>query len=153
MSAEGKKRRLWPVLTPLALMAVGISLIWPAGRHQWELSLFRQSTNYTALYFNKAWDLPASAVKDKPLAISFSVSNHEGRLVRYHYVITQSADGRVQTLRESTKFVGIGATWNVSTIIRPSCVSSPCRVEISLPGHPETVDFLVSLKASRAGRA
>jgi hypothetical protein len=144
-SESPRQRRWWPVLAPLALLAVGVSLILPAGRHQWALSLFRQPTYYTALSFNRSWALPATAVTGEPLAVSFSVANHEGRSVRYRYVVSNQGDGVPQTLAQAAKIVGAGATWTVRTSIRPTCATSPCRVVVSLPGHGETIDFLLSM--------
>jgi hypothetical protein len=143
-----RRRRWWPFAAPIALIALGASLVTPAGRHQWALSLFRQPTDYTALAFNKAWTLPATAAWDAPLSISFSVSNHEGRTIRYRYLLSEApaADSRTATtLRQSARVVPAGATWTVSTSVRPTCASSSCRVEVSLPGYPETIDFLVNL--------
>ncbi len=119
----------------------------PAARHQWALSLFRQPTYYTALSFNQAWALPTAVVPGRPVTVSFSVGNHQGRAIRYRYVLTEQWGGNSQVLAESASMVGAGATWTVSTPIRPSCASSPCRIEVALPGHPEIIDFIVTLKA------
>jgi hypothetical protein len=139
------RRRWWPVLLPLVLLAIGLSVITPAGRHQWELSLFKQPTDYTVLSFNRAWALPAEAVAGRPIAISFSVANHQGRAERYRYVLEQEAAGRSLQLQQSSRVVQSGATWTVSTTVRPTCPTSPCKVQVSLPGHPETIDFLLAI--------
>jgi Protein of unknown function (DUF1616) len=147
-----RERRWWPFVAPVVLAALAISLLLPAGRHQWALSLFRQPTSYTALSFNHASALPARAVKNAPLRISFDIANHEGRAVRYRYVVSQTSAGEASTFRmlgESAKSVASGTTWSVTTSIRPSCTRSPCRVEVALPGHPETIDFLLTLTAGK----
>jgi hypothetical protein len=142
-----RQRRWWPFVAPIAAIAVAVSVVIPAGRHQWALSLFRQPTYYTALSFDKAWALPATAAWDAPLSVSFSVANHEGRAVRYRYVLSERAGGSrtATTLKQSARLVPDGGTWTVSTSVRPTCASSTCRVEVSLPGHPETIDFLLNL--------
>lgn len=145
---RARQRRWWPFVAPIVMIAVVVSVLTPAGRHQWALSLFRQPTYYTALSFNKAWALPATAAWDAPLHVSFSVANHEGRAVRYRYVLTEKADGgsgTATTLKQSARLVPDGGTWTVSASVRPTCASSTCRVEVSLPGHPETIDFLLNL--------
>ena len=146
-----RERRWWPVVVPLALIAIAASLILPAGRHQWALSLFRQPTSYTSLSFGKAWALPTTAVRGAPLTFSFSVGNHEGRAVTYRYLLSEGPASKGHTVGQSTKIVAPGATWTVSTTVRAACTSSPCRVQVSLPGHPEMIDFLVTLTANRAG--
>jgi hypothetical protein len=142
-------RRWWPVLLPLALLVIGASVYLPAGRHQWALSLFRQPTPYTVLAFNRVTALPTQAVINHPMTVSFGISNREGRTMNYRYVLTQSPSKTASVLRQSTETVAAGATWNVSATIRPSCQTSPCRIQVSLPGHPEIIDFLVRLGPAR----
>jgi hypothetical protein len=148
---DARERRWWPVVVPLALIAVAASLILPAGRHQWALSLFRQPTYYTSLSFDKAWALPGTAAKGAPVVFSFSIGNHEGRAVAYRYLITEGPAGKGHAVGQSTRIVPPGATWTVAASVRALCTSSPCRVQVSLPGHPEIIDFLVALTAKRAG--
>jgi hypothetical protein len=146
-------RRWWRILAPLAVAALGASLLSPAGRHQWALSLSRQPARYTVLSFNHAADLPATAVTGKPITVSFTVGNHEGQVEDYRYVLAAAGGGRSRILGGSARAVGAGMSWTVSTVLRPACGASPCRIEVSLPGHPETIDFLVALKAPGGRRA
>ena len=138
-------------MTPLAVLAIVFSLISPAGRHQWALSLFRQPTPTTTLFFNKAWALPSTAVARAPLSVSFTIGNDEGHAVNYRYVLSVSGGEHSRVLEESARVVDAGQTWTVYAVIRPVCDTSRCRVEVSLPGHPETIDFLVALKARKPG--
>jgi hypothetical protein len=139
-------RRWWPILIPLAVVAAGASLLWPSGRHQWAVSLLRQPARYTVLSFSDAAALPAAAVIDKPITVSFTVGNHEGRAVDYRYILSAAGGERSRILGESTRIVAAGAEWTVSTAVRPACGAPRCRIEVSLPGHPETIDFLVVLR-------
>jgi len=136
------------VLLPLAVLVIGVSVYLPSGRHQWALSLVRQPTPYTVLAFNHATALPVQAVISKPMTVFFAIGNREGRKVTYRYVLTESPSPAPGVLGESSKTVAAGATWNVSATIRPTCRTSPCRIQVSLPGHPEKIDFLVSLRTS-----
>jgi O-antigen/teichoic acid export membrane protein len=144
---ETGRRRWWPWLTALAALAVGVSLTLPGGRHQWALSLFRQPAHYTALSFNQAQNLPTMAIKGEAIKISFSIGNQEGHSIGYGYVLSASDGGSSRVLAKSAKTVATGATWTVSAMVRPTCDSSPCRIEVTLPGHPEKIDFLVTLRA------
>lgn len=139
-------RRFWPVLTPLALLAIGASLLTPVGRHQWALSLIRQPTNYTTLSFNGVSALPTTTVANEAMTVSFTIGNHEGAGLRYRYILTASDGKRLQTLGQSAKIVPSGSTWTVRTVVRPACVASPCRIRVSLPGHPEAIQFQVTVK-------
>jgi hypothetical protein len=152
-SAErAKERRWWPVVAPLAFIAIGASLILPAGRHQWALSLFRQPTYYTSLSFERSWALPSAAKRGAPLAFSFSIGNHEGRAVVYRYLISEGPVGKGDSVGQSMKVVAPGATWTVSTTVRATCTTPRCRVQVSLPGHPEIIDFLITMTGKRAIR-
>lgn len=139
--------RWWPVLVPLALLALGISVATPAGRHQWALSLFRQPTDYTSLSFDNAAALPATAVLNKPLTVSFNIGNNEGKAIKYHYIVSESPPGKSKNLYSAEKTVAADSTVTIPVTVRPTCPSSPCKVEVSLLGHPETIDFLVNLTA------
>jgi hypothetical protein len=139
-------RPWWPILAPLAVLIIGISLLVPAGRHQWALSLFRQPTRYTVLFFDHPAALPATAVTGEPITVSFTVGNQEGRDIDYRYVLRAAGGGRSRIVGESSRTVPAGASWTVSAAVRPACRTSPCRIEVSLPGHPETIDFLVAIK-------
>ena len=149
----GRARWCWRrVLAGAAGLASAISLLVPAGRHQWALSLLRQPTPYTVLFFNRAAVLQARVTPGQPVHFAFTVGNHEGRATRYRYVISSyplgSGDGRPLLLAESAKLVPAGSSWSVSVTVRPHCGSSPCRIQVSLPGHPETIDFLPTLAAA-----
>jgi hypothetical protein len=138
-------RPWWPILAPLAVIMAGISLLWPAGRHQWALSLFRQPTRYTVLFFDRPADLPATAAAGGPIRISFTVGNREGRAVGYRYVVRAAGGRRSRIVGEAARTVAAGASWTVATAVRPVCGTSPCRIQVSLPGHPESIDFLVTV--------
>ena len=148
-----RRQRWWWALTALTVVAVGVSLALPGGRHQWALSLIRQPIRYTALSFDQAQDLPATATEGEAIKFSFSVGNQEGHAVGYRYVLSASEGGSSRVLDESERTVAAGATWRVSAVVRPTCGSSLCRVEVILPGHPEKIDFLVTIKAQRGKHA
>lgn len=140
-----RRRRWWPVIAPLALVLLAVSLLSPTGRHEWALSLFRQPTRFTALFFNDPAALPSGAVAGQLLPVSFSIANSEGRTLGYRYVIAESWSGGSTVLKTAATTISAGRTAAVSTLIRPSCAQSPCRIEISLPGHPEKIDFNLTL--------
>ena len=150
----GRTRWCWRVLAGAAGLASAISLLVPAGRHQWALSLLRQPTRYTVLYFDRATVLQDRVSLGQPVDFAFTVGNREGRALRYRYVISAyplgSGGGRPLQLAESAKLVPAGSNWSVSVTVRPRCGGSPCRIQVALPGHPETIDFLPTLAA--AGR-
>jgi hypothetical protein len=145
------RRRWWPVVTVGAAILIAVSLISPAGRHQWALSVFRQPTRYTTLAFKYAWLLPARAKHYQRIPVFFTIGNQEGKALRYRYIMRQTDGHSTRQLSQASAVVAAGATWTVDTSVRPYCNFQPCRVEVLLPGHPEHIDFLVFLSGTAAG--
>jgi glycosyltransferase involved in cell wall biosynthesis len=134
----------WPAVMAAAALAAAASLLVPAARHQWAISLARQPARYTALFFDHAWALPSRVPAHQPVRLSFTIQNHEGRPEQYTYLLTTGSGRGQRTLGESTRAVPAGTSWTVSARIRPECGGAPCRVQVSLPGHPETIDVLLT---------
>ncbi len=150
-SADKTTRRWWPYVTGLAVLAIAASLLSPAGRHQWALSIFRQPTRFTTLYFNNADALPTTLVTNRPIPISFTVRNDEGRPASYRYVVISSDRVYTNTLSQGSRTVAPGAAWRVALVVRPTCKLSPCRIKVSLPRYRVVIDFQVILEPSAVG--
>lgn len=147
---EGRRpRRWWPVVTPIAVLGIVVSLLLPGGRHQWALSLFRQRTPYTALAFSDASRLPSRVSGNEPVKFGFSIANQEGQPVDYQYVVSVIKGGHSHILGDATQIVAAGATWTVAASVKPACGSSQCTIEVSLPGHPEAIDFILQSQLSK----
>ncbi len=139
-------RRWRTIAVALGVAAIGMSLLVPSARHQWALSVFRQPARYTAISFDAPAKLPAAAFWNQAIPISFTVTNQQGRATTYRYVLSENGDGHSRVIGGASRMVAPGASWDVSTTVRPTCSTSPCQVKISLPGHPETLDFNVNLQ-------
>jgi hypothetical protein len=147
---DQRPRRWWPVLLPLIALALAASLLIPAGRHQWAISLIRQPTPYTVLSFNKSWAIPTTATAGQPIVFSFTINNGQRHAIKYRYVVTESTEQVSETLAQDTKRVAPGGNWVVTKTVRLSCATGlSCRVAVYLPGHPETIDFLVTMQPRR----
>jgi hypothetical protein len=144
-ASESRRPRRWPMLAAAAVIAIGISLLFPAGRHQWALSIIRQPTHYTVLFFNRSWTLPTTAAFDSRVPLSFTIGNQQGRALNYRYVLRQIDQLGASAPLTAEKEIASGASWTVSAVVYPTCSVSPCTIEVSLPGHPETIDFLMTL--------
>jgi O-antigen/teichoic acid export membrane protein len=138
-------RRWWPFVAVAAVILLGASLISPAGRHQWDISIFRQPTHYTTLSFERAATLPESVNAEKTVNLLFSVGNNEGRRVDYLYRVTSAnSDGSdVKVLEHGKVAVPSGGAQSVEIIATPVCTTSSCRLAITLPAQKETIDVLV----------
>jgi hypothetical protein len=136
------------VLVPLALMAIAASVLVPAGRREWALSLGDQPTRYTALSFNKSWALPNVDAFGAPIPVSFEISNQEGQPTRYRYVLSETDGIVTRQLGAAARLVAAGGRWTVSAIVHPTCPGPVCHIEVHLPGRPEMIEFVVNLYAA-----
>jgi len=140
------RRRRWTLVAAAAVILAGISVATPAGRHQWALSLIRQPTPYTVLTFENAGHLPTGVSSGGRLDLSFSVTNHEGRNVRYRYLVTSASSGQIPVvLQRGILSVPVGVRQTKSVSVVPTCQGSPCQVQVSLPGPAESIDVQVAL--------
>ncbi len=149
----GRSRPWWPFVLVAVVVLVGTSLIFPAGRHQWAVSIIRPPTHYPALSFADAGHLPSTIAAGSPVTVSFSVANHEGKLVRYPYVVTSANVGSTTTatvLERASVTVPSGGQRTTSLAVTPVCTSSSCRITVSLPSHSESIDMLVHVNRPEA---
>ncbi len=139
-------RRWWPFILGTIAILIGVSLVFPAGRHQWALSFVRQQTHYTTLSFVGANSLPTTYVAGAPLHLTFRVQNHEEDRIRYTYILSNgndSTDYVGSVLHEGSVTVPAGGQGVVSVSVVPNCASSPCRVQVALKGYSESIDVIV----------
>jgi uncharacterized protein YfaS (alpha-2-macroglobulin family) len=109
----------------------------------------RQPTPYTSLAFHDPADLPTTLASGDTLRLSFVVANHQGRQIRYAYVVTSTGpDASASVIGHATVTVPAGAQRTVPLDVRPVCTGTPCQVAVSLPGYSETIDALVRLTGS-----
>ena len=141
-------RRWWPTLTILILVGVGLSLLVPAGRHQWALSIIRQPTPYTALYFDHPSSLPTDVPNDQRVSFTFSIANHEGHSLDYRYSVDVSPSPSRIPPATGTAVVASGRSRSIATAPEVACSASPCQVRVTLPDQGRSIDFLVSVGGS-----
>jgi D-inositol-3-phosphate glycosyltransferase len=127
-----------------AMLVAGSSLLVPSLRHQWALTLGREPAPYTALFFDRPGALPGRVPAGRPVGLTFTIANHEGRPEKYTYLLTAHSRQGARPLGRSTRAVPPGGSWTVSARVLPGCAGPPCRVQVSLPGHPETIDILLT---------
>lgn len=139
---QGPSIRWWTAMTVLIIAAIFASSLSPYMRREWALSLTRQPNPYTTLSFSHASDLPSVVRPRQDIDVSFRIANHEGRAVSYRYLIQSIAKGRSVALKQSERALNSGAVWTVDAVVRPRCLAFLCRVVVTLPGHPETIDFM-----------
>jgi hypothetical protein len=145
------RRGRWPLALTAVAILIGLSLLSPAGRHQWAISFIRQPSHYTALSLQDAYTLPTTIQEGSPVHLSFTVANHEGRRMGYRYVLSSanlSESSTTTVLHRATLNVPSGGQRTASVTVRPVCAASSCEVQITLPGHPEHLDVVLHVHRS-----
>jgi len=136
-------------VTAAVAIFLAVSVLTPAGRHQWAVSIFRQPAHYTTLSFRNAAGLPHDVNAGARVRLSFTLANHEGRRMDYPYVVSSTANppnGQIpNVLRRAELTVPAGGQRTETLTVKPRCSTSACRVRVSLPGHPETIDALLNV--------
>ena len=131
-SRRGNTRRRAGIAVGLAvlLLAAALAAAFPRElKHQWELSVVRQPTPYTQLYFTAPASIPSSLVAGQKNTFDFTIENDEGRAYRYTYVVTLQ-DSRARQVSKETVTVNSGARARRSG---PVVSSISTRVEIAGP--------------------
>jgi Protein of unknown function (DUF1616) len=128
-------------LAVFVLVAAAAALISKPLRHQIAISIVRQPTTYTQLYFSQAETLPKLLTVDKKNTIDFTIVNDENRTYSYTYTVTL-ADSRSHSV-VSTETVSID---NGDGVTRPVTVTPKDRktkylVTISLKYLDQSIHF------------
>jgi hypothetical protein len=133
---------LWVAFAATCLAAAISGIAFPHQiAHQIALSVTRQPTPYTELYFSNPKSLPASLSLSTPNLFSFTVANHEGHDTVYSYIVTLAssyggstiAQGRID-LRNNTS-----ATRVIN--VHPTRRATEYVITVSLRGRSETIRF------------
>jgi hypothetical protein len=148
---ERPKWKLWLWSSLLTLLVIVVtSIISPRVRHEWGLSLRRESTTYTELGFTDASALPTRVVRGRAVRVSFAVTNDEARPISYRYVISSGTSRQLVVLSSGTTSVAAGKTWDVNNWVAPTCPEASCKVQVALPQVNEKIYFILTLTQPRS---
>jgi len=147
-SQRARIRRFWIVLIAFVVIGIAGSTISPTIRHQWALSLIRQPTRYTLLYFDHPASLPNEVTEGQSISFSFTIGNEQGRSVIYRYDIGVTPANDPQSQLHSMTVLANGAMRSIPVKLRPLCMSTPCQIRVSLPAHHQSIHFIVKFNGT-----
>jgi Protein of unknown function (DUF1616) len=123
------------------LLAVALAAAFPKQlKHQWELSVVRQQTPYTQLYFTAPASIPSSLTAGQRNTFDFTIENDEGRAYSYTYVVTLK-DSRAQQVSKETVTVNSGATVTRAVTVVPKDKDSRYLVSVAIPSLNQSIQF------------
>jgi hypothetical protein len=110
-------------------------------RHQIEISVVRQGTPYSQLYFASPTKLPTQLKVNKSNIFDFTIENDEGRAYRYTYTVTlEDSRSHVVLSKETVEISnGDGATRRIA--VTPKDRKSRYLITVSLEGMNQSIHF------------
>jgi len=141
-----KARRLRPIATVLVVSAALVlifqfGLLGPA-RH---LGLVPEPQQFTELAFAAPAALPSSAVPGSPLALTFVITNEEGKSYTYHWDATLREGQITMALSAGEVTVAASKSAQVPFVFVPKRVlTSPAEISIALAHSSEQLTVHLS---------
>lgn len=124
------------------LIIIGVAAAsWKQFRHQLALSIVRQPTPYTQLYFDHPVTLSDNLKVDAKNTFEFTIENDENRTYRYTYSVTldDSRSHLVVTTQTVTIDNGVSVTRPVTVV--PKDRKSKYLISITLEGMNQSIHF------------
>ncbi len=129
-------------LAVLLLLVVAIVAAFPRQiKHQWELSVVRQPTPYTQLYFTAPASIPRVLAVGQQNTFDFTIENDEGRASRYTYVVTLEDSRARQQVSKETVMVNSGERVTRAVTVDPTDKASRYLVSVTIPTLNQSIQF------------
>lgn len=138
------KRPAWQfaVAAVVMLIAIGslLAICFPTQfKHQLDISVFRQPTPYTQLFFSDATTLPKKLEVGHPNKFSFTVINDQGHAATYRYTVTITG-AKLQKVASQGSFTLRDSQSITRTVtVVPTVKKTQYLIKVALSG---TVDFI-----------
>jgi hypothetical protein len=128
------------LVTILILVAAAAALS-KQFRHQLALSIVRQPTPYTQLYFPHPGTLPGKLKVDRKNTFQFAIVNDENRAVRYTYIVVLLHGSKSRHVSTATVTVSNGKTVTPSVTVVPKERTSRYQISVTLEGMNQSIHF------------
>jgi hypothetical protein len=117
-------------------------------QHQFALSIVRQPTLYTQLYFTDPGKLSDRLRTDQKNIFYFSLVNNENRAFRYVYVVTLDDSASHLVVSRETVTIGRGSTLTRRVTVVPRQPKSKYLITITLEGLNQSIHFFARTSLS-----
>lgn len=136
----------WSIAAATVLILIGIVGIWaicfPAQfRQQLDVSVFRQPTPYTQLFFSKPTALPQALELNQANRFSFTVINNQGRPATYRYTVTISDTKQQQVSGAGSFTIGDSQRITRTVAVVPTARQTRYLVKVALSGTTDFIQF------------
>lgn len=130
----------------VVLILVGILGIFAVAfpdqfRHQLEISVVRQPTPYTQLFFSDPAALPKKLTVGHANKFSFTIINNEGHSQTYHYTVTVTHAKSRTVASEGSLTLGDQQSSTQTVAVKPASRGSQYLIEVALSGTSDLIQF------------
>ena len=110
-------------------------------RHQLALSIVRQPTPYTQLYFTHPGALPGKLKVGQKNTFDFTIVNDENRAYRYTYIVMLDDSKKHLVVSTATATINNGQSATRSVTIVPKDRKSKYLITVTLEGMNQSIRF------------
>jgi hypothetical protein len=144
-----RRRLTWKVAWAGAAIFIALAgilaIVFPTQfKHQFAISVTRQPTPYTQLFFANSTTLPRELSLNRPNDVKFTVVNNEGRAATYHYTVTMAVGNQAKIAGQGSFALGDNQSITQTAVIKPSSRRSQYLVKITLDGTGSFIQFYAS---------
>jgi uncharacterized membrane protein len=140
------RRFRWPIRVGIGLLVLivligAIAAVSKQFRHQVEISLARQPTPYTQLYFSSPSGLPSQIKVGKANTFAFTIVNDEDRTFSYTYTVTFADPKSHGVTSKGTLSIGDGQQVTRQVQVTPKDPKSKYVITVTLEGMNQSILF------------
>lgn len=143
MTADKARWRLAAAIAAACVVVIGVFvLIFPKQvEHQLAISVVRQQTPYTQLYFDNPAALPARLTLNRSNEFSFTIANDRGHSETYHYIVTISREKSLTIVRRGSVQITNNGKITYTMAVVPRTRRSKYLVTVILAGTSQSIHF------------
>lgn len=145
-ASQPPNKRTWQLAGAVALLFVtvigALAIAFPKQlAHQVEISVVRQPTPYTQLFFSDSAVLPKQLKVDRMNTFTFTVINDQGLSETYHYIVTMTSSKSREVVSQGSFTIINNASTRRSVAVKPKYRRSHYLITVALSGTADFIQF------------
>jgi hypothetical protein len=144
--SQAPYKHVWRLAAVTVLIVIGVigifAIVFPTQfKHQLEISLIRQPTPYTQLYFTDPATLPKELKPGVVNKFAFTIINNEGHSEIYRYVVTMTRATSQTVVSTGSLTVGDNRQIMHTVGVEPRSKNSQYLIKVTLKGTVDSIQF------------
>jgi hypothetical protein len=146
LAPQPPKRPAWRLALAVVLVLIGIvgifAICFPVQfKQQLEVSVLRQPTPYTQLFFSDSAALPQKLELGRVNNFSFTVVNNQGHSGTYRYTVTITGGKLHKLASQGTFTLGDSQSLTRTVGVVPTARGTQYLIKVTLSGTPDLIQF------------